>query len=261
MSPACLALVFGAIAMPPSPAPDHVPGSCNETAANSRAAPADAIGQLDLYPTLVWVEDGTMPEPLPSPSPSVFQLRVVLGGISPLIWRRLVLDASSTLDELHHVLQVAFAWSGDHLHRFKIHGREYGASAPVALGRLGLRPSERFIYDYDFGDLWRHDIRVEQIMAAEGGGVLPRCTGGRRAGPPEDSGGPLAFMELTQPHRLFAVARRVGEILSEIVEGSATVEDHRAELVCLRPWLLTERFDRRALNRSLAGLSPKLRAA
>ncbi len=68
-------------------------------------------------------------------------------------------------------------------------------------------------------------------------------------------------MEQTQPHRLFAVARRVAEILSEIVEDPAAVEDHCEELVCLCPWLMTERFDRRALNRSLAGLSPKQRAA
>lgn len=200
-----------------------------------------------------------MPEPLPSPS--VFQLRVILGGVSPLVWRRLVVDAGSTLDELHDVLQVAFAWNGDHLHRFKVHGREYDAGAPVALGGLGLRPNERFIYDYDFGDLWRHNIRVEQITAAEGVRALPRCTGGRRAGPPEDSGGPWAFMEQTRPHCLFAVARRVAEILSEIVEDPAAVEDYREELVCLRPWLMTERFDRRALNRTLAGLGPSQRAA
>ena len=173
-----------------------------------------------------------MPEPVPSPS--VFQLRVVLGGISPLIWRRLVVDASSTLDELHHVLRVAFAWSGDHLHRFKVHGREYDAGAPVALGGLGLRPSERFIYDYDFAALWRHDIRVEQITAAEGARALPRCTGGRRATPPEDSGGPWAFMEQTQPHRLFAVARRVAEILSEIIEDPAAVEEYRFSQRCPR---------------------------
>jgi len=204
-------------------------------------------------------KDVAMPEPVPSPS--VFQLRVVLGGISPLIWRRLVVDASSTLEELHHVIQIAFAWSGDHLHRFKVHGRSYGAGAPVALDHLGLRLGERFLYEYDFGDLWRHDLRVEQITAAEGGLALPRCTGGRRAGPPEDSGGPWAFMEQTRPHRLFAVARRVAEILSEIIEDPAAVEDYCEKLVCLRPWLMTERFDRRALNRSLAGLSRKQRAA
>lgn len=53
----------------------------------------------------------------------------------------------------------------------------------------------------------------------------------------------------------------MAEILGEIIEDPAAVEDHREELVFLRPWLLTERFDRRALNRSLAGLGSKQRAA
>jgi hypothetical protein len=148
----------------------------------------------------------------------------VLRGISPLIWRRLLVDSGTALDELHDVLQVAFGWSAVHLHRFKVHGREYDVGRQFALGGLGLRQGERFIYDYDFGDLWRHDIRVEQIVAAEPGRTYPRGVGGRRAGPPEDSGGPWAFMERTQPHRLWAVTQRVTEILGEIIDdpGAAT---------------------------------------
>ena len=72
-------------------------------------------------------EDGDMPEPEPEPdpAPSVYQLRVVLRGISPLIWRRLLVRSDATLVDLHAVLQVAFSWDDYHLHRFKIHGREY----------------------------------------------------------------------------------------------------------------------------------------
>ena len=55
-------------------------------------------------------------------SPSLYQLRVVLHGISPLIWRRLLVPATATIAELHAVLQTAFGWSGEHLHRFVIHG-------------------------------------------------------------------------------------------------------------------------------------------
>ncbi|MHB1710668.1 MAG: IS1096 element passenger TnpR family protein [Acidimicrobiales bacterium] len=60
----------------------------------------------------------------------------------------------------------------------------------MSLADLGLRIGERFRYDYDFTDDWRHDIRVEQVMAADPNGQDPRCTGGRRSGPPEDYGGP-----------------------------------------------------------------------
>jgi hypothetical protein len=65
-----------------------------------------------------------MPEPASPLSSSVYQLRVVLRGVSPLIWRRLLVPAGATIAELHAVLQIAFGWTDIHLHRFVIHGRE-----------------------------------------------------------------------------------------------------------------------------------------
>jgi len=122
--------------------------------------------------------------PTESAVASVYQLRVVVAGVSPLIWCRLLVSATTTIADLHGVLQAAFGWSGQHLHRFAIHGREYGISyvgGPgfrddahrVALIDLGLRATERFAYHYDFTDDWRLDLRVEQIMAARGGPELP----------------------------------------------------------------------------------------
>lgn len=187
---------------------------------------------------------------------SVFRLRVVLRGVSPLIWRRLLVRSDTTLAELHTILQVAFGWDDVHLHRFKVHGREYDYldGNRVRIGDLGLRATERFVYDYDFGDLWRHDLRVEQIRVAEPGGVYPVCTAGRRAGPPEDCGGPWAFVEQTLPFRLFAVTVRAAEIIGEVLDDVTLLEDYRDELAALYPWLGTERFERPQLNAALAGL-------
>jgi len=57
-----------------------------------------------------------MPDTRPSaPVPSVYQLRVVVRGVSPLIWRRLLIPADTTIAGLHAVLQIAFGWNGDHL--------------------------------------------------------------------------------------------------------------------------------------------------
>jgi len=72
-------------------------------------------------------ESGAPTEP-PTAFPSVYQLRVVVAGVSPLIWRRLLVSATTTIADLHAVLQAAFGWSGQHLHRFAINGREYGIS-------------------------------------------------------------------------------------------------------------------------------------
>jgi hypothetical protein len=95
----------------------------------------------------------------------IYQLRVVIDGISPLIWRRLLVAADTTIAELHTILQTVFGWSGEHLHRFVIHGTEYGISyaggpgfrddaRKIQLGELGLRLSERFSYEYNYFAAW-----------------------------------------------------------------------------------------------------------
>jgi hypothetical protein len=111
-------------------------------------------------------EDGRMPDTMqPAPLPSVYQPRVVVRGVSPLIWRRLLIPADTTIAGLHAVLQTAFGWTGRHLHRFVVQGREYGighVGGPsfdadprrVRLGDLGLPPIERFTYHYDFTAGW-----------------------------------------------------------------------------------------------------------
>jgi hypothetical protein len=52
----------------------------------------------------------------------IYQLRAVLRGISPLIWRRLLVRSDSTVAQLHEVLQVAFGWDDEHLNRFENRG-------------------------------------------------------------------------------------------------------------------------------------------
>lgn len=199
-----------------------------------------------------------------APVGSAYQLRVVVAGISPLIWRRLLVPAHTTIAELHAVLQLAFGWGGQHLHRFVIHGCQYGISYVggigfgddphrVHLADLGLRRAERFTYHYDFTDDWRLDLRVEQIVTVEADGGYPRCTGGRRAGPPQDCGGVWAFLDQTQPHRVCDATFRVAEILGLLfTDDFATVGEYRDELAALLPLLGLQRFDRRNLNRALA---------
>ncbi len=143
-------------------------------------------------------------------------------------------------------------------------GREYGIgyvggpgfrddAHQVALADLGLRATERFAYHYDFTDDWRLDLRVEQIVAVQVGRSYPRCTGGRRAGPPEGCGGAWAFLEQTQPHLVFAAVCRAAALLQPLLaDDLATLLAHRDELAGLLPLLGLERFDRRALNQALA---------
>jgi hypothetical protein len=59
--------------------------------------------------------------------PGLVQLKVWLLGISPMIWRRIVVPNACTLRELHGVIQVAMGWEGIHLYQFRLRAVRYGS--------------------------------------------------------------------------------------------------------------------------------------
>ena len=130
---------------------------------------------------------------------AILQLKVRLLGISPMIWRRVLVPESVSLRELHGVVQLAMGWEGIHLFEFAVRGVRYtgpdlsGASTDVALSDLRFRRNARFRYVYDMFCEWEHEIRVEERLAAAPGKRYPRCVGGAGACPPEDCGGPDAY--------------------------------------------------------------------
>jgi len=75
--------------------------------------------------------------------------------------------------------------------------REESTSFPISISRV----NERFLYEYDFGDLWQHQIRFEGIEPVREKKLYPVCVGGACASPPEDCGGPEAYMEKMDHHR------------------------------------------------------------
>ena len=78
---------------------------------------------------------------------SIYRLRAVLNGVSPLVWRSFLLSSETSLADLHKILQLAFGWSGSYLYQFCIHGKSFGSNAEdprsVCLGDFQLRPAER----------------------------------------------------------------------------------------------------------------------
>ncbi|HEX8489271.1 MAG TPA: plasmid pRiA4b ORF-3 family protein, partial [Propionibacteriaceae bacterium] len=139
----------------------------------------------------------------PRPSLASLQLKVTLSGSKPPIWRRLVVPESTTLAQLHEVIQIALGWTDSHLHEFEVDGKLYGPagdwaetlSENVRVSRV-VAVGDRFTYVYDFGDDWRHTIHFEKRLPAGSGEGRPRCVAGRRAGPPEDCGGIYGYQEL-----------------------------------------------------------------
>jgi hypothetical protein len=136
---------------------------------------------------------------------TTYTLRVSIKESTPLIWRELSVPADYTLEDLHRVIQIAFGWEDDHMHSFTVNavdysmvGEEFDAGEDpvfedeVCLSDLNLHSRQKFTYLYDFGDCWEHEVRVSKIVQAgveKEDGTRPRCLGGERAAPLEDSGG------------------------------------------------------------------------
>lgn len=188
----------------------------------------------------------------------VYQFRVFLREISPAIWRRLLLHSDQTIADLHYSLQIAMGWTDSHLNRFVIRGKEYGVEHiggrsftdnphHVKLHNFHFRRYERFLYEYDFGDQWQHEIRLEQIIPFDPQKTYPLCLGGSRQAPLEDCGGPWGFMALESHYSLPYLAERLLEIMAE-EEPSA----YQAEVNEFMYWLSLNQFDRQAVNRRLS---------
>ncbi len=136
----------------------------------------------------------------------IYQLKATIVGTRPPVWRRVLVEESSTLLELHHVLQAAFGWYDCHLHEFDIGGVRYGTDDGEGRGpppkserraRVGAVAEQgtSMRYVYDFGDDWVHRLVVEKVAPARPGATYPSCTGGKRACPPEDCGGVWGYQE------------------------------------------------------------------
>jgi hypothetical protein len=138
---------------------------------------------------------------------TVYQLKVTLEDIKPAIWRRLQVPSDITLGKLHFVLQDALGWENSHLHHFLVGERRIGMvdvdevddeledEDTVKLAGI-VSEGGRFIYEYDFGDSWRHDILVEKVITVETKPKHPLCIDGGRACPPEDCGGTYGYADL-----------------------------------------------------------------
>jgi hypothetical protein len=138
----------------------------------------------------------------------VYQLKVTLRDIRPPIWRRIQVTSDTDLQRLHRILQTVMGWYGGHLHEFDVFGDPYGDprdaeedvldERKATLGKLITVEKEKFLYTYDLGDGWEHEILVEKILPIEKGTRYPVCLAGKRACPPEDCGGAPGYENLLE---------------------------------------------------------------
>jgi hypothetical protein len=143
------------------------------------------------------------------PTPSCcdrLTLRVVLLKVSPLVARLISVPDELSLEELHDVLQLVLGWSGLAFYNFRIHGQEIGRQRHLRthlLREFQLRRREKFLYTYDFLDLWEWEIRVLDIEPGSAEAWRPRCLAGRAATPPERCGGPRGYMRILDQHKYY----------------------------------------------------------
>lgn len=133
----------------------------------------------------------------------IYQLKVTLKRNKPSIWRRIQVNEDTALFDLHCILQEVMGWTNSHLHQFIIDGRVYSHpdfemdergdeildERKFRLMRLPLQEKTKFIYEYDFGDDWVHELLVEKVLPVNEKLTSPICLEGRMACPPEDCGG------------------------------------------------------------------------
>jgi hypothetical protein len=178
----------------------------------------------------------------------VFELRITLRDIKPTIWRRVRVPAAASLSLLHEVIQVTVGWTNSHLHDFLIGDIRFGVidtedemflvdEEGAPLGAVAHEGST-FIYRYDYGDDWEHQIKVERQTSGDTEAIV--CTGGARASPPEDCGGAGGYLRLL-------------EVLAN--------KEHE-EYVQMSQWVGRrfdpEKFDKVAVNKRLTALSRRL---
>ena len=137
---------------------------------------------------------------------NIFQLKITLKHIRPLIWRRIQVPADIKLGRLHDILQATMGWEDCHLHQFITGDIRYGIPDPefpddtrnethVRLNNI-VNSGDTLTYEYDFGDSWQHEIKIEKILTPEQNQRYPVCLAGKRACPPEDCGGFPGYQRL-----------------------------------------------------------------
>ena len=143
----------------------------------------------------------------------VYQFKITLKDIKPIIWRRIQVPKTYTFWDFHVAIQDAMGWYDSHLHEFEIVNPLSGTKTIIGIPNededfanyktlpgwkqkianyfLGENKSANYIYD--FGDNWEHKIILEKILPKKNNITYPLCIKGERACPPEDCGGTYGY--------------------------------------------------------------------
>jgi hypothetical protein len=149
----------------------------------------------------------------PIAKPNAFEMHISLLDYQPEIWRRVLVPSSVRLNKLHLIFQNVMGWTNSHLHAFRMDDALYGVQFDdhpdaeldekkfTLAGLVGQ--GDCFVYEYDFGDSWEHEVIVERTSSVHPTLKLAVCLDGANACPPEDvggTGGYADFLEVLNDH-------------------------------------------------------------
>ena len=171
-------------------------------------------------------------ECMPAKEIKKYTLRIKLRGISPSIWRKIVVPSSIKLTCLADIIIEAMGWWNEHLHQFRVKGNTYYATKYLEKDEMGWsdtrwggdysiahllqKEKDHVVFEYDFGDSWEHDVTLSKIEDFEEDEIpYVRLLGGKRACPPEDCGGVPGYYDLCEAmeHPYSARAKEMREWL------------------------------------------------
>lgn len=152
-------------------------------------------------------------------------IKITLVESNPLIWRRVIVPAEITFKSLHEVIQFSMGWLNNRLYDFNVNEEklritcdeeaifEYERYSKMKLTTkndpygfiakmIEITPKlstnvkidnyltkwKTIEYVYDFGDYWKHDITLEEVVDNYEYSY-PICIEGEGACPPDDVGG------------------------------------------------------------------------
>ena len=158
-------------------------------------------------------------------STSRYILRIDIKGAKPPIWRRISIPTDATFYDLHHAIQDAFDWENEHLHQFELKNKysriiiqpDEGDCGTLAgfnlqtldefttpISQIAEAGIKKMTYTYDFGDNWKHSIKIEKTITTDIANPLPTILKGSGASLPEDCGGLYGYYALMDPDNDFS---------------------------------------------------------
>ena len=144
---------------------------------------------------------------------NVYQTHISLKNSKPRIWRRLLIPSDLLLSDFNKIIQTSMGWTNSHLHQFikdnifympknpdddlwyEFNNVDYGE---IRISELLEYENDKIEYEYDFGDGWMHEIKLEKILPPERNIGLPVCLKGKMNCPPEDCGGLGGFYNMLE---------------------------------------------------------------